>query len=503
VSGNAVKIVLPTVARIDLDPSREESLIGVLRAALTYHDGRVDHQLARLRHARWMDKEERAEKMEELKAQSQQCLLFRDQTRGCWWTYSGLADKVAALLGTRAENEVEYPFVAGGELDWKTPPKYDDRPYQTDSRSALLTRKHAAVELGTGLGKSFIILKIARQLALKTVIMAPSTSIAGQLYDDLAGAFGKRTVGLYGDGSKEWDKLITVAIAASLVRLDHTSAAAQNFRRSAVFISDESHLNPADTLSRVCLGLMGAAPYRFFFSATQMRTDGLDLLLEGITGPVVYRKSVREGISEGYLSALDFAMVRTHSPSSYVDRDVNAMTQCHLYYNPVVNQQAAEIANGFAERGQQVLVLVDEMEQYARLQPLLRYASKFAHGGVTRANRERLPEAFWKSDPKKFVGEFNRGEFPILVGTTCISTGTNICANEATVNLQGGKSEIAVMQGPCGRSTRLHTFADGRKKTRCAVIDFDVQNVPDMHRHAGAREAIYEQVAPVRSLEFP
>jgi hypothetical protein len=56
------------------------------------------------------------------------------------------------------------------------------------------------------------------------------------------------------------------------------------------------------------------------------------------------------------------------------------------------------------------------------------------------------------------------------------------------------------MQGPCGRSTRLFDFQDGRKKTDCWIIDFDVDNVEDMHRHAMVRKSLYEQIAPVQEM---
>lgn len=496
-SAVAVRVESPTVARVEFPTSRAAAL----RSELTYRDKRVEHEIARLKHSRWVKPEERAEKLAELDAKRKVCLLFEDD-RGAW-THSGLARRCGEVVGAVPQVGVEYPTPAPGRLPWRTAPKYEDYPYQAGGVSAMLAARHCAVEFGTGLGKSWIIVRLLKALGLRAVVMAPSTSIARQLHADLVEAFGSAKVGLYGDGSHEYLKLITVAIGASLVRIDPASPAAARFRHAEVFVSDESHLNPADTLAKVCLDLMAAAPYRFFLSATQMRTDGLDLLLEGITGPVVYRKSVREGIAEGYLAALDFTVVETRSDSAFSHPDVNRMTQCHLFYNERVCRQAAELANAFADRGQQSLILVDELEQYARLQPLLRHASKFAHGGVTKENRRKLPEPFWKSDPVAFVGEFNRSEFPILVGTSCISTGTNVRANEATLNLQGGKSEIAVMQGPCGRSTRLHTFPDGRKKTSCAVIDFDVANVPDMHRHARDREAIYERVALVRRLELP
>ncbi len=95
--------------------------------------------------------------------------------------------------------------------------------------------------------------------------------------------------------------------------------------------------------------------------------------------------------------------------------------------------------------------------------------------------------------------QFNEGKIPILVGTSCVSTGTDIKANKATIYIQGGKSEIKVSQGAIGRSTRLHPPVG---KTGCTVIDFDVSNQEVLHRHAKARKGIYSQTAPVREIVY-
>lgn len=351
----------------------------------------------------------------------------------------------------------------------------------------------------TGLGKSFIIENLTKELALKTVIMAPSVDIARRLQDDCLSLFGKRKVGFYGDGTKKSDKLVTIGVSHSFTRIEPGTEHWNNLVKAQVFIADESHQCPASTLAKVCFGLMANAPYRAFFSATQFRGDGLDLLLEGITGPLVYKKTVREGIAEGYLSALKFVMIQTESESRFEDGDPNAMTRAHLFYNEKVIRKAADLANKFVEGGRHVLILVEEMEQFARLVPHLKHQVKFAHGGVTKENKEKLPVAYHTSDPSAYVKEFNDLQFPILVGTSCVSTGTDIKANRATINLQGGRSEIGTMQGAVGRSTRLYPRIG---KNECVVVDFDVTNIEVTHRHALARKQIYEQVADVKEVAY-
>jgi superfamily II DNA or RNA helicase len=498
----SVEITEPTKVRVKGVVTSDQR--NWLAAQLTYEDKTVTWELNKHKKSHWYaekyGQEAWQDRLKELQAQQKKCLLFED-TEGLW-TYSGLAEKVGRILGCQIVNHVEYP--EPGILGWHNKPKLTPYQYQSDSKDLLFAARHAAVEVGTGLGKSFTIELLVKELGLRTLIMAPSKDIAKRLYEDCVSSFGEKKVGFFGDGKKKTGKLITVGISASLTRIEPGSKEWNDLAKTQVFIADESHQCPASTLAKVCFGLMANAPYRFFFSATQERNDGLDMLLDGITGPIVYRKTVREGIDEGYLAALNFVMVQSASDSDWYSSDPNEMTREHLYYNKRVLRQAADLANKFVSvYKQQVLILVEELEQFAQLLPFLQHPVKFAHGGVNKDNAAKLPKPFHDSDPSKFVKEFNAGEFPILVGTSCITTGTDIKANEATIYLQGGRSRIQVMQGPCGRSTRLFTFPDGRKKTLCTVIDFDVQNIETTHRHALDRKAIYDQTyGPTKEIAY-
>lgn len=475
-----------------------------LKVSLTYKDQKVFYEWRKHKNASWYVQkfgyEAWEKRLNELKDSISKCLLFEDEQGA--WTYSGLAPKVSRLLGDiPIQNSVVYPEES--LIGWEEEPPHDPYFFQFFSRDRLIDAKHGGVEIGTGLGKSLIIYLLLKHYGLKTVVMAPGLDIAKKFYEECLRYFGPKKVGFFGDGKKVSKKLITVAIGASLTRIEPGSEHWKEFSKTQIFIADESHLTPAQTLSKVCFGLVKDAPYRFFFSATQLRNDGLDLLLEAITNAIVYKMTVKEGIEKGYLAALHFMMIKTRSDDPFDHPDVNEMTRKHLYYNDRVIRIAASMVNNFvAHQKKQVLILVEELEQFSRLYPYLQHAVKFAHGGVNKENAAKLPKPFHDSDPTKFVKEFDAGEFPILVGTSCITTGTDIHANEVTIYLQGGKSEIQVMQGPCGRSTRLFTFADGHKKKDCYVIDFDVENIEDMHRHAMARKLLYEQIAPVKEMVY-
>lgn len=468
----------------------------VVEQAFTYTDKKVDYALRKFRSSgswfmRKFGDQAYKQRMTELQEQRHKCLLFKDDQG--YWTYSGLTAKAAEVLDD--DKLVRgYDLPEGRLVPWANDPTRQPRYYQVALEDALIEAAPfgpAGVEVGTGLGKTFSILRLLRRLGLQAVVMSPSTNIAEQIYDDMVHHFGKSKVGFYGDGKKDFKKLFTVAIGASLTKIEEGSPAWRALSGAKVFIADESHMCPAQTLSKVCFGLVANAPYRFFFSGTQTRTDGLEMVLDAITGRIVYRMTVREGVDQGFLSKPVFRMCWTKSKIAFDDDDANEMTRAHVYYNPELNAKAADLANkAVTLMGRPTVILVDEFEQLTYLLPHLRYEVRFAHGGVTKENKAKIPSQFYDSDPKKLVQEFNAGKFPILVGTSCIATGTDIQAAGAILYMRGGKSEIEVKQS-VGRGTRLFPG-----KTDCIFIDFGISNVDTLKRHAEARRDLYRDIYP-------
>lgn len=486
-----ISIVTPTKCLIIGHSDRKEEI----KRALTYSDKKIEFMIQNFKQGggKWLkrtNKDAYDDRIAELEKDRMVCLLSEDEDTGELWTYSGLADFLADTLGTTVENHIEYP--APKTIPWENVPVNKMYPFQEQALEKLLESKHAGVSIGTGLGKSFIILNLAKSLGLKTVIMAPFNNIATQLYEEFLKAFGPKYVGAYFDGKKKADKLFVIASGQSLTRLQPGMPDYEELLKTKVFIADESHFTPAATMHKVCVGSMALAPYRFFFSATQMRGDGGALLLQGIIGPVVFEKSVAEGVDEGYLAKPTVTMIKVQSSDGFDNpKKAMEMTRHHLFYNNNVHQIAADIANkSVSLLGHPVLILVEEMEQFTKLLPYFKHKAKFAHGGVTKDNASLLPAAYHDSDPAALVESFNAGEIPILVGTSCVSTGTNFKSVRTLIYLQGGQSEIQVRQA-LGRSTRL--FKD---KKECMIYDFDVANVSTTHRHAESRIAIYEDVYP-------
>jgi superfamily II DNA or RNA helicase len=461
-----------------------------VESALSYKDKKAVFALKRFKNSAWLRQniiESRGEEayLEELRKLKEQqngsCLLSGDET------YSGLGPRLQSILGCQLINEVEYP---DRELiPWDNQPKNALRDYQREAVEKLLAARHGAVELATGLGKSTIILYLVKALGLPTVVMAPSRSIANQLYADFRYALGGKRVGFFGDGKKDCSKLVTIAIAASLVRVDPGSQHWEAFQKKQVFIADESHLTPAATLQQVCFGLLANAPYRLFFSATQMRNDGLDVVLEGITGPVTMRMSTREGIDGGFLAKPHFRVVPVESEDDYRSQDIMRLHRHHFVNNRRLAKAAATLANMTVDRLKTpCLILIDELPQFSHILPHLRHKVALAHAADGKKAKEDIPAGYQSSDVDALVKDFNAGNLPILVGTSCVSTGTDFTKVGHVIYMVGGGSEIALRQA-IGRGTRK---PEG--KSSFIFTDFDVVDVPELHRQADARRMVYADI---------
>jgi superfamily II DNA or RNA helicase len=257
---------------------------------------------------------------------------------------------------------------------------------------------------------------------------------------------------------------------------------AENFAKYQVLISDESHTLPANQFSHFCMNVLGHCPYRWFLSATQERNDGRDLLLEGLIGPRVYEKSIKEGIEEGHLAKLSTLIFDVESSSDFISQNAKLMSQRHFYENKDILDIISIIVPDALKQNIPTLILVDEHAQEELIRNRIGKVYEYASGG---------------SDTLKICEDFNQKKIMCVVGTSAVSTGTNFKPTRLTINWQSGKAETKFKQGVIGRSTRLD-----EGKGSCRLVDFRIKNVPMMLKHANHRIKLYREVGPVEFLEY-
>jgi ERCC4-related helicase len=137
---------------------------------------------------------------------------------------------------------------------------------------------------------------------------------------------------------------------------------------------------------------------------------------------------------------------------------------------------------------------VEELEQIKMLVDRMKVPFEYVHS-ASKADAAKFGLETRKVDDT--VESFNRGEVRVLIGTSCIATGTNLYPTHNTVNWVGGGSEVRTKQGAVGRSVRKLEKSEYKKfhkaKPCAKIYDFRITNVPLMERHLQKRLAMYRE----------
>lgn len=470
-------------------PSDDEAV----KKFLTYKDKQVQYLISRLKKSyKWAYNcpEYLQTKLDQLNQQINQCLIKYDNDQP--YTYSGLAYMLSQKFGWTYEKP---SYTLSNKLiPWhKTPPTC--RPYQEEAIVALENAGHGAISLPTGSGKSLCLIYLVKRNPVQTVIVTPFRAITTQLYKDFVNFFGAKHVGQYGDGKKDYKKLITIATAQSLSNLSPDDEAYRVLSQCKVMMFDESHMCVPDTMEHVCMGILGLAERRYFVSATQTRTDGSELLLKGIIGPIVYNKPFNELVEEKYLKKPIFKIFSVPAYGSYSAQDAKQETRKQLYQNPNVNKIVGKIVSIAYRKGRQTVIIIEEFRQFLSLLNFLTVPFEFVHGGISQDAKEFIPKEYWESDIEGAIERFNSGKTKVLIGTSAISTGVDLRPVGCLIYLQGGISEIKIKQA-IGRGTRMVPEIDN-----FWVIDFMVKNSPVLERHCKIRMDLYHDMGQVEVFE--
>ncbi len=481
---NPTKAVLKEVSPED---------IAKLTKLLSYTNTSISFQISKhYKNFRWKQKDRAGwqASLDKMELKLKNCLLKNDGSD--YWVSPGIVpylDKFHANV----RNEITYP--TSKPLKWAVKPEFDPFPYQSQSVERLIAEKHGNVSLPTGCGKSFILLLLAQQMGLDTVVVTPSQSIFTELLTEFKLRLGDKVVGGYGDGYKDVGSKITIAIGKSLTMLEPGTKAYEFFQKKQVVLVDESHTFAAEQLNDVCHGVLADVPYRMFVSATQTRNDGTEKLLASIIGRNVLDMGLKEAIDQGYLCPLNFTVIATISPSTRIIKDPTICKRVHFLYNPKIAEIIAKIANAaWNVKQQSTLILVEELEQIEMLTKLLKVPFAYVHSADKKKAATFKLE---KVNLQESVRKFNTGEVKVLIGTKAIATGTNLYPTHNTCNWMGGSSEIVTKQGAMGRSTRrleiskfkhLHT-----PKPFTMVYDFRVKGVDHLDKQLIKRCAFYNE----------
>lgn len=177
------------------------------------------------------------------------------------------------------------------------------RDYQSAAVDAFLKAGYGQVVLPTGAGKSFVAHLIMSKIQRPTLIVVPTLDLMHQWYAGLLAAFELDEVGLIGGGYHELRPVTVTTYDSSWIHMPRYG------NRFGLVVFDECHHLPGPTYQQGARAMI--APYRLGLSATPEREDGGESINEGLIGPIVYRRGIRD-LAGDFLAAYDISELRVH-----------------------------------------------------------------------------------------------------------------------------------------------------------------------------------------------
>jgi len=337
-----------------------------------------------------------------------------------------------------------------------------------------------------------------------TVVVTPGKDLAAKNAEALRSVLqNERKVGLVCTGSRDFSDDVQVVTPESLKNLD--------LSQCGLLLYDEAH-----TLSsaRADMVMQATKAIRYGFSATPTgRSDGADMIVEGVFGPVVYRRTYQQAVDDGAVVPISVIWVPTDRPYRWKDPKQRDTVYKHAVWdNPVFHALTRSIMNAIPP-DMQTLAVVDKlshMDGVVMEMPDITYVHATERGTGLAKISPKIIEGVNKAKRARIYKEIESGMCKRAVASGIYRTGVDFPHLSVLLNLAGMKSSIINTQLP-GRTGRN---IDGKE---CAyLIDFwhgwNRVETPEGRIKDGfllsdcrAREKVYRDLGfsqkPISSLE--
>ena len=329
------------------------------------------------------------------------------------------------------------------------------RPYQIECLEAIARKGDGKYlcQLATGMGKTVIFANIPR--IGNTLILSHRQELVKQplRYFDCPTAIEMGKDSAFIDGSP-----IAPVVSASVQTM---SRRLEQYNKNAFYtiIVDEAHHAAGENYRKI----LNYFQYRrlYGFTATPNRADGIGL--ESVFDEIIFKKDLRYGIKNGYLSPIWCKKINIGYDLSQVAVRMGDYAPGDL--ERVVNVDKCN--NALAE----IVLNIAEM-------PCLIFAVDVAHAeAIAEAINKRGINAKALSanspDRNEVVEAYKRNELAVIVNCALFTEGTDL-PNTRTVIIARPTKSVGLYTQMVGRGTRL---AEG--KEHCLLIDcIGVSNLP-------------------------
>lgn len=362
------------------------------------------------------------------------------------------------------------------------------REGQPQAMAAIMAQRGGLVECDVGFGKSHIISRLSKAYhGSKIIITVPIASVAREFYKKLQEL--STDVGLVGDGKREMNRPVTVAVSQSLRYAP---------RDANILFADEAHklLTPNFVTQ---LNRFSRAKFFAFTASPDGRHDNRDDYMEAIFGPVIYKATYQQTVESGSVVPLSVVAYRVpDGPDVSRIRDQVRRDRLGIWRNVDRNQVIVRaVHEQLSLHGQeaQILIYCDKVEHAFILQQMLP-DFVVAHGPLDKKRRDKmLNEGVLREDQvvcdKKRLSQlkedFSELRITKAICTSVWSTGVNFWDLEIFVRADAAASKIVSGQAP-GRLSRL---ANKTRKVKGTLVDFTDEFCKTFNNRWKKRRAVY------------
>jgi superfamily II DNA or RNA helicase len=354
--------------------------------------------------------------------------------------------------------------------------KYD---YQWKLVTTLEQRGSMIARLATGAGKTFAAALCYTRIKRPTLILTKRKPLMYQFVERLE-TFGYNARS-YGDGVKDIDPNLTVAMAQSLNNHLDDPHILEYLKTVEFIVGEEAHEISDDTYFNV-INKCPNAYYKLALTGTPFmkESEEANMKLMGAFGPIGINVSEKTLIDRG---------VNATPKIKYVSYDAPAKCRFNSNYQKAVefgivncdtrNQKVVENALEAKKRGLPVLILIDRQDHGKVLQELLTkngIKTDFIFGESSSKRR------------KKGLDDLASGKTEALIGSTILDVGVDVPMIGCLIIAGGGKAEVRYRQR-IGRGLR----AKPTGPNICMVVDFEDEHNIHLHEHYMARRRIVKE----------
>lgn len=301
--------------------------------------------------------------------------------------------------------------------------------------AAMLREEQGLVIRPPGTGKTQIALAFAARVGTPTLVIVHTEDILQQWLEyaeraipELAGRIGVIR------GKHETFGPLTIGTVQTLRKMV-VERDARYWKKFGAVILDEAHHASAPTFEAV-MNLM-PAHYRFGFTASPTRADGLHPSMKFIIGPIIHRKKFSSTVK------LRVIPVKTKFRFKY---------RGHYDWSPLLNalvtdrarnRRIAYIADREIERGNSVLILSRRIEHLELIGEAMNEDAEILTGRKNSADRKRI------------LQEFREGKVRCLLATQLADEALDVPRLNRVILTHPGKHEGRIIQ-QIGRAIREH-----------------------------------------------